>query len=75
MAAAWFLYASTREMIDSAIHKKPDGQEAFRLMEWTENVMKTAAAASHLNGVAAIWTAVAVVAGALSTVFSALGAN
>lgn len=75
LVAAWYWYASTRQKIDPAIYTTDDGREAFRPKEWNKNVTKVVAEASRLNGRAAIWTAVAVISSALSTMFSALGAN
>jgi HAMP domain-containing protein len=73
--AAWLWYCSTTIKIDPALHKMDDGRDAFRMMEWIENVMKSTTEISHLNANAAIWTAITVVLGALSTVCGALGSN
>lgn len=75
LVAAWYWYASTKEQIDPAIYKAPDGREAFRMMEWVQNVMNAVTKASQLNSKAALWTAAAVLSSAISAIFSAFSSN
>ena len=73
--AAWDWHASANVAIDPAIHKMEDGEEAFRLIEWVENVNSVTSKVSRLNRSAALWTAASVFSSALSAVGGALASN
>ena len=73
LIAAWYWLASAGQKIDPAIHKMNDGKEAFRSMEWADNVMTTFAEASRLNAIAARWTACSVFFSALAAALDVFG--
>ena len=75
LTAAWYWLASTRANIDPSMGKAQDGTERLFMMQWIESVNKTGRTVAALNRKAAIWTAVTVVLGALTTISGAWPSN
>jgi len=70
LLAAWYWFRSTWVSIDPSTYSK-DGQAVFQIMKWIDSVMKSHSTAARLNAWAAFWTAISVLANAVSSLLIA----